>query len=556
MVDLMRDSKRTAKKLIAIFALMSLFGIGFVVDQVCTSRTREIEDLRHNVENYAKLSEEALYSMTESIYITLAHIGSEIEAKPAGYFVPSEDLRRHRDRLNRISTCEIRIVGKNGDLVQASDPVATKVNFVDREFFKAARDNPKEELIVSEPIFGRIRNKWLIVFARPLHDPKGEFRGLIFASVETDAFQQQFERLKLSKNDLFTIVSGRYPHFAFRAPLGEKFVGQPFTYHKSLRPVVIDGQHSGVYDTVSVNDGVRRMIGINRIGDYPLMILIGKDIDQALVNWRRDAAIYVALTVAMLAIAWFALLSYLTSQERILQQKLQLASRSQLSALGEMAAAVAHEINSPLSIIKGRAEIIRDMLVNGGDAVEMKANLTRIEATVDRIARIVRGLRSFSRDAEQDPMQKTALEPIVNDVIEICQERFRVHGVALKCVIPSGLHIMCRPAQIGQVLLNLLNNAHDAVKGQPGAWVEIEAKETVSGGRRAVSLTVTDSGSGIPKAVAEKMMVPFFTTKEVGVGTGLGLSVSLGIVQKHGGKLTYDAKSDHTRFVVELPSAA
>jgi C4-dicarboxylate-specific signal transduction histidine kinase len=105
--------------------------------------------------------------------------------------------------------------------------------------------------------------------------------------------------------------------------------------------------------------------------------------------------------------------------------------------------------------------------------------------------------------------------------------------------------------QMSQVLINLLNNSIHAVKDHPEKWVEIEVRET----ENSVQLMVTDSGTGIDEKIAEKIMLPFFTTKGPQVGTGLGLSISQSIVQKHGGILYYDRAYPNTRFVIELPMA-
>lgn len=113
----------------------------------------------------------------------------------------------------------------------------------------------------------------------------------------------------------------------------------------------------------------------------------------------------------------------------------------------------------------------------------------------------------------------------------------------------EGLKIEGRPAQLSQVILNLISNAVDAIMHQPEKWVEL--KITLQ--NEMIIFSVTDSGNGIPKEVAEKIMQPFFTTKEIGKGTGLGLSISKGIVEDHQGKFYYDENCKNTRFCVEIP---
>lgn len=231
----------------------------------------------------------------------------------------------------------------------------------------------------------------------------------------------------------------------------------------------------------------------------------------------------------------------------------QLVQSAKMSSLGEMAGGIAHEINNPLAIIHGKAEQLKLRLKKGtvepGELPDWEKQLSKIETTADRIAKIIHGLRSFSRSADADPMKEVKVSQILEDTLELCKERFRSHGIALK-VSPSGeIAIECRPAQISQILMNLLGNAHDAVEDLAEKWVELNV--SVSDG--FVLIRVTDCGQGIPEQVAEKMMEPFFTTKGVGRGTGLGLSICKGLAEHHRGSLSYDRSSKHTCFVLKLP---
>lgn len=131
---------------------------------------------------------------------------------------------------------------------------------------------------------------------------------------------------------------------------------------------------------------------------------------------------------------------------------------------------------------------------------------------------------------------------------------FRSNGIQLKLVAHPNdsvldINVVCVCVQIEQVLLNLLNNAHDATLNGDSPEVEL----AVSRDGQYIVITVTDSGPGIPLDIRDKIMQPFFTTKEIGKGTGIGLSISKGIMEKHKGELYLDQESERTRFVVKLP---
>jgi C4-dicarboxylate-specific signal transduction histidine kinase len=178
--------------------------------------------------------------------------------------------------------------------------------------------------------------------------------------------------------------------------------------------------------------------------------------------------------------------------------------------------------------------------------------MEKIRSTAARVTKITLGLRKFAREAHSDPVTEALVSEIVDDTLSFCTQRLKQHSVDLRLQpIPANLRIGCRPTEIAQVLLNLLNNAVDAVQELPEKWIELSVQD--EGGDLEIS--VTDSGTGIPERVREKMGQPFFTTKEVGQGTGLGLSISQGIVKAHGGKLTLDSECRNTRFVISLPKS-
>ncbi|MGE3260729.1 MAG: PAS domain S-box protein [Bacteriovoracia bacterium] len=242
---------------------------------------------------------------------------------------------------------------------------------------------------------------------------------------------------------------------------------------------------------------------------------------------------------------WHDLTEQRESQARITQS-------SKLASLGEMAGGLAHEINNPLTIIKTKAEQITLKLEREKsiDPAWLMEKIKVVDQTVDRIAKIIKGLKSFARDSRFDPMDSCDLRAVIEDTLSLCSARFMSHNIDLSVKVPkTALQLECRSVQLAQVFLNLLNNAFDAVQESSRPWVRIEARED----KVSFEISITDSGPGVEKSLRSKIMHPFFTTKEIGKGTGLGLSISRGIVEAHGGKLFLDEDSPHTRFVVSLP---
>ena len=182
--------------------------------------------------------------------------------------------------------------------------------------------------------------------------------------------------------------------------------------------------------------------------------------------------------------------------------------------------------------------------------MEVERSVFNIEKTVERIAAIIKGLKIISKDGDNDPFQKVSARNLVEDTLSFCKDRFRKNGVGLRISdIDPELTIACRPVQLSQALLNLLNNAFDAVLPLEVKWISVEAKTD----NENCIISIADSGPGIPPELKRKIMEPFFTTKGNEHGTGLGLSISSKIIEAHRGTLNINEHSRHTQFDILLP---
>jgi C4-dicarboxylate-specific signal transduction histidine kinase len=233
-------------------------------------------------------------------------------------------------------------------------------------------------------------------------------------------------------------------------------------------------------------------------------------------------------------------------------RRAQAVASARLSALGMMAAGIAQEIDNPLAVIHASASDLMEMAETGNVPLqELQAASTRIRQTANRISKIVKSLRQTAREGSTDPFQRACVGEIVEQALELCKERFRVHSVRLETPkVDPTLQIQCREVQIVQVLLNLLQNAFDAVVESEGEkWIRLE----VASSAQSAVFDVIDSGPGVPPELKARIMEPFFTTKPVGKGTGLGLRLSKSIVDEHRGELNVCERENHTCFSLVLP---
>jgi C4-dicarboxylate-specific signal transduction histidine kinase len=209
----------------------------------------------------------------------------------------------------------------------------------------------------------------------------------------------------------------------------------------------------------------------------------------------------------------------------------QLVHADRLSALGTMYAGLAHEINNPLGILSVRVKLaLAAGREKGLDADTLK-DLEIVDRQSGRIAEIMRSLLAFSRKAEFS-RRSCDINAVVQDVVSLVEKPFAKQGVTVEAVLAPGLPpLSASPDHLLQVLLNLVTNACDAMPG--GGRIAVRTRRDDG----HVVAEVQDAGPGLTEEARAHLFEPFFTTKDVGRGTGLGLSVSYGIVRAHGGEL-------------------
>lgn len=237
-------------------------------------------------------------------------------------------------------------------------------------------------------------------------------------------------------------------------------------------------------------------------------------------------------------------------RDKLEKRKIKEERFDHLSSLGEMAGGIAHEINNPLAVLSGHADILKRSAkkeILNHERVLKSADI--IKDTVKRIGLIVKGLKTFTRKGGSDEKEEFSLLEVLKEIEEITKNRCSNHEINFSYDIQPQHKIYGQKVQISQVLINLINNAFDAIKHLDKRWVKILYSEDLD----YQKVIITDSGKGIPKELKSKVMKPFFTTKPNDEGTGIGLSISKNIIEKHDGFLTINDKKPNTTFEILLP---
>lgn len=227
--------------------------------------------------------------------------------------------------------------------------------------------------------------------------------------------------------------------------------------------------------------------------------------------------------------------------------KLQRRARS----VGEMANEIAHELNNPLSVILGSAEHLVQKISK--DQLEKSVMLKvteRITNSAARIEKIIKSMKQYSRTNDRDHDEETSVHQLILETIDLFEERFLASGIEVQLENPVDVFWFGNSTRLSQVLYNLVNNAAHALEDLPEKWIKVDVNVST---QSYLVISITDSGTGISRDIADKIMKPFFTTKASSKGTGLGLSICKDIVESYRGELSIDHTCPHTKFIIKLP---
>ncbi len=320
---------------------------------------------------------------------------------------------------------------------------------------------------------------------------------------------------------------------------GTSFGGEPKLFYVLFLPVIWiamrHGIEGGVFGTLAVQVGLIAAIVITRQGS-------GTVLDFQ----------FLMLAVAATGLLLGAAVSERRTIERQLRDKQTRLDRSlRLAAASELASALAHELNQPLSAITAYVRACEMMLAtSSADAGELRTTMQKVVAEASRAGNVVRRLRDFFRSGTAQP-EAVAPSVLIDEACATVRERADRHRIALEtppCDVPP---VVVDRVQIEAVLHNLLANAIDALKARPeGRAVRVE---TSRDGHGFVRIAVHDNGPGIAEEVRNGLFEPFMTTKPR--GTGLGLAISRSIIDAHGGRLWHEPRMPGSAFCFTIPEA-
>lgn len=280
-------------------------------------------------------------------------------------------------------------------------------------------------------------------------------------------------------------------------------------------------------------------------------LILGKHIDLLHAKVRSQYASLVSLNEALHS---EVLMRRKVEEELRVGQESMIHS-ARMRSLGEMAAGIAHEVNNPIASVRLLSETLGSFRNSKLERHELDAQVANIAQRIDqnclRVANIINTMRRLCNDdPDGTPLDNVSLRRLCEGVAEMA--RLRLHRGGIRMIAAeTDAWVLGRESEFAQILINLVNNAIDAVTGSESPWIRLDVQETDD----AFEVSVTDSGTGIPASHVHRIMEPFFTSKRSSHGVGLGLTISQKLAQRHGGRLFVDTASPNTRFVLRLRKA-
>lgn len=425
------------------------------------------------------------------------------------------------------------------------------IDINDRSYFIEHKFNINSGLVISDPQISKTMGTPVITVSKRIVSKSGDFNGILSTTINLAEFVENFKEVSKSSDMNITLINQKRLVLS-RYPFNEKIYGKYIPLSDNEKIEVQKNRLFGRFQTKSSVDGLDKIIVYKKFEKIPLTVYLGRPLSSVLFDWKRYV-LYLWLIIFVLIITTCYLLYRFYLENFIFkEQQIEVVNSARMSSIGLMAASIAHEINNPLTIILGRSRKALKHIEDEKfefDRENLKLYFSKIHDASLRMTKIISGVKVIARDANQDKFDVVSAQDLIEHVTDYLSERYKINGIELIIEDIPNVSIKCRESQIAQVLVNLLNNAYDAIEELPEKWIKIDFK-LLDG---LIRIIIMDSGFGISAEIRSKIMSPFFTSKITSKGTGLGLYISSKILKEHHGDLRYDDSYRHTTFIIELP---
>ncbi|MBU4427151.1 MAG: two-component sensor histidine kinase [Proteobacteria bacterium] len=540
---------------VPLILFIVIMGIGYyyftmsIETSTISSMKRIVEDHRHMIDSFLSEREADLE------FILRSYRYEEL--------TDTENLARVFERLQKKSNAfvDLGVFNEKGIHVAYQGPFRlTGKAYQDADWFKEV---VKKGYYISDIFLGYRRIPHFVIAL--MREDNGK-KWVIRATIDTYMFNDMVKKVHIGKTGEAYILNADGIFQTERRSGGSLLDKDPDS-------VEYPTQHSGTETFIKKDArGDKYLYATTWLKDKRWFLIVRQEKADAFKSLRSAGYLIALITViggaALVGIAFYETGRIVRRMERIDTEKeelgQQLVRASRLAEIGEMATGIAHEINNPLQVMKSEQTLVDAILSDlkekgeikeSEDLKEIEDSMAQIKLQIDRCSKITHAVLKFGRESEVVSTD-IDLGSFIPDIVSMVENKASVEGITVTQEISEDIPpIQGDPGQLQQVLINLFNNAIDAIverHGSEGGELDIGAGLKKDG---KVQISVRDNGVGISPENLKKVFSPFFTTKPVGKGTGLGLSVCYGIIDSMGGVMEVSSqKGAGTTFTIDLPA--
>ncbi|MDC7787270.1 ATP-binding protein [Rhodoplanes sp. TEM] len=439
-------------------------------------------------------------------------------------------------------TFQVSIVDRTGRFVTSNlDPSGlNRIDLSDREHIRVHLNGTEDRLFISEPVFGRVSNKWSINISRRIAAPDGSLLGVAVVSVDPAYLSRFYDSIDVGRKGVIALV-GTDAVVRTRVGNGETVIGLRLTGSPLFKALA--RAPTGLMEARSSVDGVARTFAYRTIKDLPLIVLVGLADEEIYAQAERNRVSYLG-GAAALTLLTIAVILMLLRYQRGLQRATE-AAEAAVRTRSDFIAVMSHEIRTPLNGVIGMA----GLLIDSGLGGEQARYAVTLRDSAEHLLHIVDDVLDFSKldagclELEQVPFD---LARLVEGTVRGLAPRAADKGLALAVVLPPDLprSVVGDPGRIRQVLLNLLTNGLKFTE-IGGVTVDVSVVASATPRRVGIAVDVVDSGIGIPTEAMGRLFSEFHqadssVSRRFG-GTGLGLAICKRLVERMGGTITVDS---------------
>ena len=523
------------------------------------------QQVRQEVDSTTIILREHARKVLETEELVLARIADRLEGLSDEQVAsPAVTAYLQEIRLPAEQEIAVWVTDATGTIVNGSYPWRRDGSTAGRDYFEKQKE-ADHGFFVGEAFHGVLINTDVFPVSRRRPSPDASFRGIIYAVLKPGYFVRLFAEASGPDRHTAALVRADGAVLA-REPARPD---QPYLPPDApLLKAIANDPAGGRYTSYAAYDDVTRINAYRKVGGFPVYVRWGLDEPVMLHRWFRNLAVFgavhgagaVLLTIiAVLALRRAraeeaALRSLRQETEQRLQVEAQLRHTQRLEALGQLAGGIAHDFNNVLQTVTGSAAVIE---TRAEDPAAVRRFARLIQECGRRGASVTGRLLAFARrsDLHAEAVDAAALFRGLQEILTYTLGRKVVIEIDAPPDLPSA---MADPGQLETVLVNMATNARDAMPDGGTLRFSAAVADAVPGlpAGRYIGLTVTDTGSGIPPDVLGRVTEPFFTTKELGKGTGLGLAMARGFAEQSGGVLRISSEvGKGTSVTLWLPAA-